>query len=157
MSMTNHPPGGLLRFGLRLPIWLYRAHLGWLLDSRFMMMTTTGRKSGLPRTTVVEILRHDRTRDTYYVASGWGNRSDWYQNLQEKPEAMVLVGRRRFSAQAELLFTEESAQELARYSKEHTTAFRELTRIFLGHAMGGTELEIQTLAKKLPVVGFHPR
>jgi hypothetical protein len=30
-------PHGLLRFGLRLPIWLYRLHLGWLLGNRFLL------------------------------------------------------------------------------------------------------------------------
>lgn len=47
------PPRGLLRLAARLPLWLYRAGLGWLLSNRFLMLTHIGRKSGLPRQVVV--------------------------------------------------------------------------------------------------------
>jgi len=42
-------PRGLVRLAFRAPIWLYRAHLGWLLGYRFVLLTHTGRKSVLPR------------------------------------------------------------------------------------------------------------
>ncbi len=48
-SMVDTPPGKVLRLGLRLPIWLYRARLGRLLGERFLLLTHIGRKSGLPR------------------------------------------------------------------------------------------------------------
>jgi hypothetical protein len=32
----TRPPRGLLRLAARLPIWLYRARLGWLLGERLM-------------------------------------------------------------------------------------------------------------------------
>ena len=48
-SIIDAPPGKALRLGLRLPIWLYRLHLSWLLGERFLLLTHTGRNSGLPR------------------------------------------------------------------------------------------------------------
>ena len=33
-SIVDIPPGKALRLGLRLPIWLYRLHLGWLRQCR---------------------------------------------------------------------------------------------------------------------------
>ncbi|MFL7870015.1 MAG: nitroreductase family deazaflavin-dependent oxidoreductase, partial [Anaerolineales bacterium] len=77
-SIVDTPPSKALRFGLRLPIWLYRLRLGWLLGDRFLMLTHTGRKSGLPRHVVIEVVQHDKETDTYYVVSGWGEKSDWY-------------------------------------------------------------------------------
>ena len=60
-------PHGLLRFGLRLPIWLYRLHLGWLFGNRFLLLTHIGRKSGLPRQTVIEVVKHDKESDRFFV------------------------------------------------------------------------------------------
>jgi len=42
---TYHPPArphGLLRSGFKLPIALYRAHLGWLLGHRILLLTPPG-------------------------------------------------------------------------------------------------------------------
>ncbi|MBE3142614.1 MAG: hypothetical protein IMZ61_01640 [Planctomycetes bacterium] len=47
-QITQSSPRGLLRLSLRLPILLYKAHLGWVLGDRFLMLTHTGRKSGKP-------------------------------------------------------------------------------------------------------------
>ncbi len=93
-SIVDRPPSKALRLGLRLPIWLYRARLGWLLGDRFLMLTHTGRKSGLPRQTVIEVVQHDKGTDTYYVVSGWGEKSDWYQNIRKSPSVTVHVGGR---------------------------------------------------------------
>lgn len=71
------PPHGLARTLYRLPIKLYRLHLGWLLMGHFLLLTHVGRKSGLPRQTVLEVLLHDKARDVYYVLAGWGEKSDW--------------------------------------------------------------------------------
>ena len=79
MSKTlsdTDPSKGLLRIGVRLPVLLYRARLGWLLGGRFLMLTTTGRKTILPRQTVLEVVLHDQETDTYYIASGW------FRNIQ---------------------------------------------------------------------------
>ena len=53
-------PHGLSRLAFRLPIWLYHSHLGWLLGTRFVLLTHTGRKSGLSRQTVLEVVRYDK-------------------------------------------------------------------------------------------------
>ncbi len=36
---VRHPVRGWLRFGVRLPLWLCRAQLGWLLGERFLRLT----------------------------------------------------------------------------------------------------------------------
>ena len=43
------PPHGLTRLLMRFPIWLFCMHLGWMVGERFLLLTHTGRKSGLPR------------------------------------------------------------------------------------------------------------
>lgn len=47
-------PKGLLKLLFKTPILLYRLGLGVLVGRLFMVMTTTGRKSGQPRRTAIE-------------------------------------------------------------------------------------------------------
>src|SRR5215472_17499272 len=93
-------PHGVARLLLRLPIWLYRFHLGWLLGNRFLLLTHTGRKSGLPRQAVLEVLQYDKARAAYCVASPWSETPDWFLNVEKTPEVIINVGGRRFPAQA---------------------------------------------------------
>jgi hypothetical protein len=63
-------PSRLLRLIFRFPILLYKIGLGWLFGSRFLMLTNIGRKSGLKRQVVLEVLYHNKTSGEYYILSG---------------------------------------------------------------------------------------
>ena len=92
-TLVTQPPSGWLRFALRLPLVLYRLRLGWVLGGRFLRLYHVGRKSGQVRQTVVEVVHHERTGDTYYIVSGWGYKAQWYQNLMAMPDVVIQVGR----------------------------------------------------------------
>ena len=139
-----------------MPIWLYRAHLGWMLGNRFLMLTHTGRKSGLPRQTVVEVVGHDKTTDTYYVASGWGEKSNWYQNIRKTPQVTIHVGGRKFQSKAEFIPSDKAIEVVSNYAREHPIAFNELSGIFLGERMKPGSDAPQRIAQKMPMVAFHP-
>jgi hypothetical protein len=68
-------PRGLLRLGFRVPILLFRLHPGWIMGERFLLLIHSGRKSGMPRQTILEVFQHDKTNDMYYVFAGWGEQS----------------------------------------------------------------------------------
>jgi deazaflavin-dependent oxidoreductase (nitroreductase family) len=153
-TMTSAKPGGILRWGLRLPIWLYKIGLGWLLGGRFLLLVHTGRVSGLPRQAVIEVMRHDQVSDAYFVASGWGRKSDWYQNIRKNPQVTIKAGRRSLPAHAELLDEVASAQELYRYAQAHPLAFKELSRMMSGERQEGSLENCRELAKTIPVVVF---
>jgi deazaflavin-dependent oxidoreductase (nitroreductase family) len=155
-SMVDQKPRGLLRFGFRLPIWLYRLHLGWLLGDRFLLLTHTGRKSGLPHQTVIEVIRHDKVDDTCLVASGWGTRSDWFRNIQKTPGVTITLGSRKWTTRALILSENEGALELLDYARRHPHAFREISSLLAGHSLAGTEENCRDLAKAVPIVAFHP-
>lgn len=156
ISLTN-PPRGLLRFGLRLPIWLYRLHLGWLLGDRFLMLTHIGRKSGQPRHTVVEVVKHDSTTDSYYVVSGWGEKADWYQNIHKQPDAVIVAGRRKLPVHAEDVPVPASAAIIAEYARRNPKAFQELSRMFLHARLEPGSESSRILAERMPMIVFHPR
>jgi deazaflavin-dependent oxidoreductase (nitroreductase family) len=154
-SIVDRPPSKALRFGLRLPILLYRIRLGWLLGDRFLMLTHTGRKSGLPRQTVIEVVNHDKETNTYYVVSGWGEKSDWYQNIRKTPQVNVQSGRRRFQTQAEFIPIEKAIEIVNIYAREHPFAFNELSVVFFGERMKSVSDAPRRIAEKMPMVAFH--
>lgn len=154
-SIVDRPPSKALRFGLRLPILLYRIGLGWLLGDRFLMLTHIGRKSGLPHQTVIEVVKHDKETDTYYVVSGWGEKSDWYQNIRKTPLVTVNVRGRKFQTKAEFIPQEKASRILNTYAREHPIAFSELSELFLGERMKPGSDAPERIARKMPMVAFH--
>jgi deazaflavin-dependent oxidoreductase (nitroreductase family) len=150
-------PTGLLRLFMRAPLWLYRLRLGWLFGERLLLLSHTGRVSGRPRQVVIEVLRHDRAADAYIVASGWGERADWYRNLLRTPAVSLVVGRRRIAALARRLPPEEAARELGDYARRHPAAFRSLSRLMLGAPLAGAPEECERLARAVPVIALQVR
>ncbi len=111
-------PGWLQRLFLRAPVLLYRGWLAELLRGRcVLLLTTTGRATGLPRTTGVSFLALD---DHYVVFSGWGVRSNWYRNLRAHPEVVIQVGRRRLRATARLVDDPARRRELMRLMRDRS-------------------------------------
>ena len=85
-GLMAYPNAGWRRFVFKLPLHLWRLGLGRFLPSDFLVLTTTGRKSGLPRHTMLE---HAWIGENFYIGSGWGRRSDWGRNLEANPLATV--------------------------------------------------------------------
>ena len=65
-----------------------------------LLLTTKGRKTGLPRTVPLPYLSHPE--GVMVVASFAGNPNNpaWYENLAAQPAVEVQMGRRRFRARA---------------------------------------------------------
>jgi deazaflavin-dependent oxidoreductase (nitroreductase family) len=149
------PPRGMARKLFRLPIKLFRLHLGWLLMGHFLLLTHIGRKSGLPRQTILEVLLHDKARDVYYVLAGWGEQSDWVKNIEKTPQVTISVGRRRFRALASRLSPEEAELKVIAYGRQHPLLIRYLPRL-LGYRIDRTEEDLRALARLGIVVAFEP-
>jgi deazaflavin-dependent oxidoreductase (nitroreductase family) len=156
-SMFAKRPAGMLLLGLRLPICLYHLHLGWVLGDRFLLLAHTGRNSGRTRTTVLEVVKHDRTSNAFFVVSGWGHKSDWYQNVHKNPEVFIRSGGQSLQARAEGVLLAESIDILEEYSHRYAIAFKELTALFLGDRMEPGREAAKRLAEKMPMVVFRPR
>lgn len=101
----------LIRGFGRLHAWVYEAsdgRLGAKLKGLpMLLLVTTGRKSGEPRTAPLLYLP-DGER-CVVVASYYGAPNDpvWYKNLQANPRCRVRAGRRRFEATARTAQGEE--------------------------------------------------
>lgn len=149
-------PRGLLRWGYRLPIALYRARLGWVLGHRFLLLTHRGRKSGQLRHAVLEVVSYDPATHESAVMSAYGERADWYQNILASPPVEVQTGGSRYTPQFRLLSPDERYAAIQRYRRQYHRAFQAVMR-FLGYSYDGTDEGLRALADTVTIVAFRPR
>ncbi|HEU5439076.1 MAG TPA: nitroreductase family deazaflavin-dependent oxidoreductase [Ktedonobacterales bacterium] len=87
-----------------LHLWLYRL-TGGVIGHRLgplpnVLLTTTGRRSGHPRTTILTYITEGG--QLALIASNFGSQTppQWYRNLEAQPVARVQLKRRRWSVRA---------------------------------------------------------
>lgn len=154
---ANRPPTGWRRFVFRAPLIFYRLGLGWLLGNRFLLLQHVGRKSGLHRQAVLEIVKFEPDANIYYVASGFGKKSQWVQNLLANPEVTIQVGRQVFPVTAEFLTREDSGEKMVEYAHQHPRTAKNLMKV-IGFQVDGRDEEYYELGRDhLPFIKFVPR
>lgn len=149
-------PSGALKLAFRLPIYLYRLNLGWLLGHRILLLIHQGRKSGLLRETVLEALLYYPATKESVVLSAWGEKGDWYRNIEATPALEVRTGGERYVPEQRFLAPKENHAVLTDYRRRHPLAFRIFARVF-GYPLDGTEAMRREFASSLRLVTFCPR
>jgi deazaflavin-dependent oxidoreductase (nitroreductase family) len=79
---------------------LYAIGLGPLVGKIILLLTTTGRKSGLPRVTP---LQYEEINGDYYLGAARGLKADWVRNIQSNPNVELCVGAKRLHGSAEVI------------------------------------------------------
>ena len=79
---------------------LYAIGLGRLLGRIILLLTTTGRKSGLKRVTP---LQYEKIDGIYHLGAARGLNADWVCNILADPSVEVSVKSDRFTAIAEVV------------------------------------------------------
>ncbi|MFS0896471.1 nitroreductase family deazaflavin-dependent oxidoreductase [Mycolicibacterium litorale] len=110
-----------MKYFARAHIWAYRRTDG-LLGSRLLwfpaaLLTTTGRKSGEPRTTPTLYLRDG---DRVILPASFGGRDSdplWYRNLKENPDVHVQIGAEKLDLVARDATDEERRRYWPRLTK----------------------------------------
>jgi deazaflavin-dependent oxidoreductase (nitroreductase family) len=100
-------PYATLRKIKRPPQVAYALGLGWLIGRLVLLLTTTGRKTGLPRVTP---LQYEEVDGVIYIGSACGQQADWYKNILADLHVRVQVKNRRFAGVAE---TSTDPQQIA--------------------------------------------
>ncbi|MFN8663480.1 MAG: nitroreductase family deazaflavin-dependent oxidoreductase [Thermomicrobiales bacterium] len=91
-------PNAFRKWFFKSPVSMYKGPVADVMSKRcVMMLTTIGRKSGLPRTNGVSYMP---VGDSYIIFAGWGVQSDWYKNLLANPEVTIQVGSKTIKATA---------------------------------------------------------
>jgi deazaflavin-dependent oxidoreductase (nitroreductase family) len=139
----------------KLPLALYRVHLGWLLGHRFMQLTHVGRRSGKVRRTILAVLDFDAQTKEIKAVSAW-NASEWYKNIQAAPALQVEAGFTRYAPVQYDLSAEEIAKLFVDFCREHPLFSRMVCRI-PGWKWDSTYAEFLELARTLRGVAFQPK
>ena len=99
MKNASQPPGLIWRVMRQLNLRIARNYQrGIGPGSTVLLLTTTGRRSSLPRLTP---LQYEQENRVYYVGSARGASADWFRNIQANPQVEVQVRRQRFRGMAE--------------------------------------------------------
>lgn len=153
---ARKPVTGLKKFFFRAPLFLYRIGLGGLLGQRFLLLNHTGRKSGKPRQSVLEVVNHNKATRTYYIASGFGKKSDWYLNILAQPKVDIQVGWRKLAVTAVHLSPEASGQAMVDYARRYPTAAKNLGKL-IGYDVS-TEEDYRVVGRDtIPFIALEPR
>lgn len=149
-------PRGFLKFFFKFPLILHRLGLVWWIEkftgAQWMLITTTGRKSGKPRQVMVDVMKYDKETDTYYVEAAYGVRADWVRNIQANPVFHGQVGRRKFKARAVELTAGEGEEMLVAFYRKVPKYARAV--MSLGGLKVNDEAELRQMARKLVLLAI---
>jgi deazaflavin-dependent oxidoreductase (nitroreductase family) len=153
------PPGGALRAALGLPVHLYHARLGAVLGHRFLLLVHTGRKTGIRRETVLEVVHYDPATRECVVAAGWGRRTGWLHNVEAGLATEVQTGRQRFAPAYRVLPPDEAERVFADYERRNrfgAPVIRAVLSRLLGWRYDGTAAARRRAVEQLSLVAFRP-
>lgn len=148
-------PGGISRILYRAPLWLYRLGLGGLLGKRFIRLFHRGRKSGLVRETVVEVIRYDPETCEAVVISAWGDRADWVRNMRQTPGIEAQIGWSRYRALAVFLNVGQRIEEFMQYARRYPKMAVRLPGL-VGYELDGSEDDFRAFAVAIEMVVVKP-
>jgi deazaflavin-dependent oxidoreductase (nitroreductase family) len=145
---------------LGLPVQLYRAHLGFLLGHRFLVLVHDGRRSGRRHETPLEVVRYDPSSREATVVAGWGRRTAWLHNVEAGLAREVWIGRTRYVPAVRRLELDEAAAVLEGYERRSGLP-RALVQAVLSRLLGwrydGTPAARRRAAEQLPMFAFRPQ
>jgi deazaflavin-dependent oxidoreductase (nitroreductase family) len=122
-----------------------------------LLLTTTGRKSALPRKTALTFMYRPEPPG-YVVGAGLGQRCDWYRNILANPEVAVRIGHRTFKARAQPITDPEEHRKALdaimpvwdRYGPPHLV--RRLMRRFMHFDYDAELMAARQHGDELPIV-----
>jgi deazaflavin-dependent oxidoreductase (nitroreductase family) len=152
--VSNKPSAFAIRL-LALPSALYRAHLGRLLGTRFLLLTHRGRKSGRLFQTPLEVVNYDKATREASVISAWGEATDWYRNLTAGGAVRVAIGGLQYEPAVRFLDQAEREALLRGFRQRHPLEAR-LAPYILGWKLMGTDSDLAELAARLRAVVVGP-
>lgn len=129
ITHIEQEPGRLLSIINLIPTWVFKLRLGRLFGSRFAMITHRGRKSGMPRTVIVETADGSPESGRVVFIVAYGKRAQWFKNLQVAPAvSLEIAGRVYLEPPHEFLDREGTERAIASYWSRYPRLARLLAR-----------------------------
>lgn len=144
--MPLTPPNRLVRA-------LYALGLGPLVGRLVLLLTTTGRKTGLRRVTP---LQYEEIDGAIYVASSLGQRADWFRNVVTNPRVEVRLKWRRFHGICETTTDPKRIADFLEVRlRRHPKMVGRILRLE-GLSAQPSRAQLEEYAAKLALVVIHP-
>ena len=119
-----------------------------------LLLTTTGRKSGLPRVTP---LQFEEVDGKYYVASARGREADWFKNVLASPKVHVQVRNCEFDATAEPVTNPARIADFIELRlRRHPIMIRLIMHLFDGLPLRFTREDLEELCNEKALVILCP-
>ena len=119
-----------------------------------LLLTTIGRKSGLPRLTP---LQFEEVDGKYYVASARGPEADWFKNILANPRVHIQVRGREFDASAEAVTDPVRIADFIELRlRRHPFMIRLIMHLFDGLPLRFNRTDLEALCKGKALVILHP-
>ena len=133
---------------------LYAIGLGPLIGWIILLLTTTGRRSGLKRITPVQ---YELIGSDYYIGAARGLKADWVRNIQNNPQVEVRVGARHFRGTAGVVTDPSRLADFLEVRLErHPRLMSVLLKKTHGLSMPPSRGQLEELAKTEALVIVHP-
>lgn len=146
-------PSGVGKLLFAVPVWMFRAHLGFLGFGRIIVIVHRGRTSGRRYESGLEVI--DRRNGELFSFSAWGKSADWFRNIEANGIDELWDGSRRSAATFRVVGPDEGFDVLTVYEQRHTTAARFLfPRMYPGYDF--TDTSRRALAEGGVIVAFRP-
>ncbi len=152
MTTRRQPQKFLWRL-MRLPRIWYKIGLGSVVGRIFLILTTTGRKTGLPRETP---LQYEEVDDAIYVASARGMDADWVRNIAANPHITVQVGAWHFEGTAEIVADPARIADFLQLRLESRPRMMGAMLRAEGLPPNPTRADLEALASRIVVVAIRP-
>lgn len=117
-----------------------------------LVLTTTGRKSGLPRKTP---LQYEQLDGEIFVGSARGEQADWYRNLVADPAVQVQMGSEIFTARADPLREPDEILDFLRLRLQRHPLMIRMLLLIHGLPPWAGEQDLRRLAERLAVVALR--
>ena len=119
-----------------------------------LVLTTTGRRTGLPRKTPLQFEELD---SVIYVGSARGEQADWYRNLVAEPAVVVQIGSDSFTARARPLRKPDEILTFLRLRLRRHPWMIRMMLLMHGLPPWSGEQALRRLAERLAVVALRDR
>jgi deazaflavin-dependent oxidoreductase (nitroreductase family) len=119
-----------------------------------LLLTTTGRKSGLPRVTP---LQFEEVDGIYYIASARGRDADWFKNIEANPNVHVQIRECAFDAIAEPVTDPSRIADFIKLRlKRHPVMIRLIITLFDGLPLRFTRADLEKFCQEKAMAILRP-
>lgn len=135
------------------PIMAYKLGLGPLIGRVVLLLTTTGRKTGLARVTP---LQYELIDGVYHIGAVFGLRADWVRNIQSNPHVLLRVRNKTFSGKAEISTDPDDLADFIQYRLNKHPRLIGLIMRLDGFKSNPSRAELLEYSKELALVRITP-